>query len=89
MYQVAKQETKATSQQPFCKTKVEDQLKTNFTPGNGVNVINVYKLDVWLQHLNIVLTLKDRLFGAIKLFIKNNDPDEYFYSGYGTGFCSC
>ena len=45
----------------------------------------VYELDRWSQDLKAVFTLKDCIFGAIKL-TKNADPDKYFYLGYGTGF---
>ena len=45
----------------------------------------VYELDRWSQDLKAAFTLKDCIFGAIKL-TKNADPDKYFYLGYGTGF---
>ena len=41
----------------------------------------------WSQDLNADFTLKDHLFGAVKL-TKNPDPDKYSYSGYGIGFDS-
>ena len=37
--------------------------------------------------LNADFTLKDCLFGAVKL-TKNADPDKYSYSRYGIGFDS-
>ena len=47
----------------------------------------VYELDTWSQDLNSDFTLKDRLFGGVKLS-KNADPDKYVYTGYGIGFNS-
>ena len=47
----------------------------------------VYELDAWSKDLNIDFTLKDCLFGSVKL-TKNFDPDKYKYSGYGIGFDS-
>ena len=40
-----------------------------------------------LRNLNTDLTLKNCLFGSVKL-TKNADPDKYKYSGYDTGFDS-
>ena len=40
-----------------------------------------------VTNLNADFTLKDHLFGAVKL-TKNPDPDKYSYSGYGIGFDS-
>ena len=48
----------------------------------------VYELDVWSRDLNIVFTLKDYLFGAVKL-AKNADPEKYSHSGCGIGFGCC
>ena len=42
---------------------------------------------VWSQELNAKFTLKDCLFGNVKI-TKNADPNKYFYSGYGIGFNS-
>ena len=38
--------------------------------------------------VNTDFTLKDCLFGGVKLS-KNTDPDKYVYTGYGIGFDSC
>ena len=38
--------------------------------------------------LNSDFTLKDCLFGGVKL-AKNTDLDKYIHSGYGIGFTSC
>ena len=62
--------------------KQED--KASFTPNNVINLFIVYKLDTWSRDLNIGFTLKDCLFGSVKL-TKNADPDKYKYSGYGIG----
>ena len=45
--------------------KQED--KAPFTSKNVVNSFIVYELDTWWQHLNTGCTLKDGLFGAVKL----------------------
>ena len=47
----------------------------------------IYKLNTWSRILNSDFTLKDCLFGGVKL-AKNADPDKYFYSGYSIGFDS-
>ena len=44
----------------------------------------VYELDAWSRDLNYDFTLKDCLFGGIKLD-KNVDPIKYLYRGYGIG----
>ena len=44
-----------------------------------VNLFIVNKLDTWSSGLNNDFTLKDCLFGYIKL----TDSDKYKYSGYG------
>ena len=62
-----------------------NQKKLFFTPRTVVNVLIVYKLDTWSKGLNADDTLKDCLFGAVKL-IKNTNPDKYSYSGYGIIF---
>ena len=48
----------------------------------------VYELDTWSWDLNSDFTLKDCLFGGVKL-TKNADPDEYVCSRYGTRCDSC
>ena len=47
----------------------------------------MYELDRWSQDLNAKFTLKDCLFGAVKL-TKNADSNKYSYSGCGIGFDS-
>ena len=58
------------------------QDKITFTPRNVVHLFIVYESDVWQRNLNTVSTLKDCVFGFVKL-TKNNYPDKYSYSGYG------
>ena len=48
----------------------------------------MYELDRWSQDLNAKFTLKECLFGSVKI-TKNFDPNKYSYSGYGIGFDSC
>ena len=63
--------------------KQED--KAIFTHQNVVNLFIVYELDTWLRDLNTDFTLKDYLFGSVKL-TKNADPDKHKYSCYGIAF---
>ena len=57
------------------------------TPNSVVNLFIVSELDRWSGDTNTDFTLKDCLFGVVKL-TKNADPDKYRYSGYGIGFDS-
>ena len=59
--------------------KQED--KAAFTPKNAVNLFIVYELDTWPQDLDTDFTLKDCLFGSVKV-PKKADTDKYKYSGY-------
>ena len=47
----------------------------------------IYELDIWWQDLSAGFTLKDCLFGAVKL-TKNNDQGKCSYWKYGTGLNS-
>ena len=61
------------------------QENTTFTPPNNF----FYCLWItWSRDLNSDVTLKDCLFGGIKL-AKNADPDKYVHSSYGIRFDSC
>ena len=64
---------------------LKQENKAPFIPNNVVNLFIVYELERWSRDLNTDFTLKDCLFGAVKLAI-NPDPDKYKYSGYGIGF---
>ena len=64
------------------------QEKVTSTPKDLVNLFIVYELDRWSQALKANFTLKDCLFGAVKL-TTNTDPDKYSYLGYGIGLDSC
>ena len=50
-----------------------------------VNLFIVYELDTWSRDSNSDFTLKDCLFGAVKLST-NTDPDKHVYTGYGIVF---
>ena len=52
-----------------------------------INLCISYILKPWLRNLNTDFTLKNCLFGSVKL-PKNADPDKYKYSGYSIGFDS-
>ena len=57
------------------------------TPPNRI-IFFIYELDILSWDLNSDFTLKDCLFGGVKL-AKNTDLDKYIHSGYGIGFTSC
>ena len=61
--------------------------KATFTPNNAVNLFIVYELDRWSQDLNAKFTVKDCLFGNVKI-AKNADPNKYSYSQYVIRFDS-
>ena len=61
------------------------QEDTPFTPNNVVNLFIFYRLGTWSQDLNPEFTLKDCLFGDVKI-TNNADSDKYSYSRYGIGF---
>ena len=63
------------------------QDKATFAPNNVMNLFIVYELDRCSQDLNAKLTLKDCLFGNVKI-TKDADPNKYSYSGYGIGLDS-
>ena len=44
-------------------------------------------MDAWLRDFNFHFTLKDCLFGGVKL-AKDTDRDKFAHSGYGIGFDS-
>ena len=48
-------------------------------PEKGINLHIYYILKPWLRNLNTGFTLKNCLFGSVKL-TKNVDPDKYKYS---------
>ena len=60
------------------------QKNVTYTPPNRMNIFTVYELDTWSRYLNSDFTLKDCLFGGVKV-AKNADPDKNVYSGYGIG----
>ena len=60
----------------FKESCLKQEDKAAFTPNNIVNLFIVFNLDRWSRDLNTDFTLKDCLFGAVKL-TKNADPDKY------------
>ena len=56
-------------------------------PKKVINLYISYILNPWLRNLNEDFTLKNCLFGSVKLS-KNADPDKYKYSGYDISFSS-
>ena len=69
------------------KRSCSKQKNATFTPPNIINIFIVYELDTWSRDLNSDFTVKDCLFGGVKL-VKNADPDKYVYTGYGIRFDS-
>ena len=63
------------------------QDKAPFISNNVVNLYIVNELNIWSQDFNAEFTLKDCLFGNVKI-TKNADPDKYSYSEYGIVFDS-
>ena len=53
----------------------------------GINCFVNYELETWSRDLSTDFTLKDCLFGGVKL-AKNADPDKYQYASYGIEFHS-
>ena len=72
----------------FCLVFNGSCLKQNnagYTPPNRIIFFIVSELEASSRDLNSNVTLKDCLFGGVKL-AKNADPDKNVYSGYGIGF---
>ena len=67
--------------------KLVKTKNTTFTHSNRIKFFIIYELDTWSRDLNSDFTLKDCLFGGIRL-AKNANPDKYVYSGYGIRFNS-
>ena len=71
----------------FKERRLKQEDTAAFIPKNVMGLFIVYELDTWSSDLNTNVTLKDCLFGAVKL-TKNGDPDKNKYCGYGIGFNS-
>ena len=65
--------------------KLKWQEKVTFTPSIVLNFFIIYEWDRWSQDSNTDFTLKDCLFGAVKL-TKNSDQNKFSYFRYGIGF---
>ena len=63
------------------------QDKVSFTRRNVIKFFIIYEINIWSCDLNLDFTLKDCLFGGVKLTV-NPDTKKYSYSGYGIGFDS-
>ena len=70
----------------FTGSSLRQEFPT-FTSKNVVNLFILYESDRWPQDLKAKFSLKDCLFEAVKA-TKNDNPNKYFYSGYGFGFDS-
>ena len=63
-------------------------IKNNIsTTKKVINLSISYTLGPQLKNTNTDFTLRNCLFGSVKL-AKNADPDKYRYNGYGIGFDS-
>ena len=74
----------------FCLVFKESCLIQKITisnPPNRIKLFTVYESDTWSWDLSSDFTLKDCLFGGVKL-AKNAYLDKHVYSGYGIGFDS-
>ena len=63
-------------------------INTISIPKKVINVYISYTLNPQLRNLNTDFTLRNCLFGSIKL-TKNANLDKYKYSGYDIGSDSC
>ena len=72
----------------FLGSCLKQEDKAAYTPKNVVNLFSAYELDTWSSNLNTDFTLKECLFGAVKLN-KNADTNKHKYTNYGIGFDSC
>ena len=63
-------------------------INTIYIPKKVINVYISYTLNPQLRNLNTDFTLRNCLFGSIKL-TKNANLDKYKYSGYDIGSDSC
>ena len=63
------------------------QNKVTFIQGNIAKLFIIYELDYCSRDLHTGFTLKDCLFGNVKL-VSDTDTDKYSYSGCGIGFNS-
>ena len=50
-----------------------------------INFYIAFEINPWQCYVQISLTLRNFLFGAVKL-TENSDLDKYFYFGYGISF---
>ena len=81
---------------PNIKKNINGQLYVSFNgnyikqdpitiPNNVINIYVVYKLDLISSTRNIDYTIKNALFGAMKI-TKNTDSSKNNYTGYGLCF---
>ena len=61
------------------------ECKATFTLNNIVNLFAIYELDTWSRDLSTDFTLKDCLFGSVKL-TKNANPDKCKHGDYSIAF---
>ena len=71
----------------FKESCLKQKSRTYILPYRTSFFFAVLELDTWSRNLNSDFTLKECLFGGIRL-AKNADPDKYVYTGYGIGFDS-
>ena len=71
----------------FKERCLKQEDRAAFTTKNVVNLYIVYELNIWSQDLNNEFTLKDCLFGNVRI-TKNANPNKYSYSGCGIGLDS-
>ena len=65
-----------------------NKKRATYTPNIRIfSFFTVYELDTWSQDLNSDFTLKDYLFGGVKL-AKDTDPDTFLYSSSDIRFAS-
>ena len=80
--------TKLCRNTNFCLISKGIYLKQRNTSFAAPNPFIVNELDTCSRDLNSNFTLKDCLFGGVKL-ARNDHSNKYVYTGYCIGFDSC
>ena len=69
----------------YLKEAAKTKKTATYTTPNRINFFIVYELNMWSRDLNSDFTLKNCIFGDVKL-ANNAEPDKHVYTGYGIGF---
>ena len=72
----------------FKESCLKQEDRVAYAPKNVINLLIVYELDTWPQNITTDFTLKNCLFGSVKL-TKNVDLHKCKCSSYGIRFDLC